>query len=64
MGPKAGTGKFRVTFGTNGLVKNVQTVESTGQPILDRSAIEALQAWKAEPGAGDWTVLVPITFQP
>jgi TonB family protein len=63
-GPSTGTGKFRVTFGTNGLVKNVQTVESTGQPILDRAAIAALQTWKAEPGAQDWTVLVPITFQP
>ena len=63
-GPSTGTGKFRVTFGTNGLVKSVQTVESTGQPILDRAAIAALQTWKAEPGAQDWTVLVPITFQP
>lgn len=64
LGPKTGSGKFRVTFGTTGLVKSVQTVESTGQPILDRAAISALQAWKAEPGATDWTVLVPITFQP
>jgi TonB family protein len=64
QGPTTGAGKFRVTFGTNGLVKSVQTVESTGQPILDRAAIQALQAWKAEPGAQDWTVLVPITFQP
>ena len=63
-GPKTGSGKFRVTFGTNGLVKNVQTVISTGQPILDRAAIQALQGWRAEPGAQDWTVLVPITFQP
>ena len=63
-GPTTGVGKFRVTFGTNGLVKSVQTVESTGQPILDRAAIQGLQTWKAEPGAGDWTVLVPITFQP
>jgi TonB family protein len=63
-GPTTGSGKFRVTFGTNGLVKTVQTVESTGQPILDRAAIQGLQSWKAEPGATDWTVLVPITFQP
>jgi len=63
-GPTTGSGKFRVTFGTNGLVKNVQTVESTGQTVLDQAAIKALQAWRAEPGAQDWTVLVPITFQP
>ena len=64
VGPKTGSGRFRVTFGTNGLVKNVQVVTSTGQPILDRAAIQALQAWKAEAGTQDWTVLVPITFQP
>jgi len=63
-GPTTGSGKFRVTFGTNGLVRNVQTVESTGQSVLDQAAIKALRAWRAEPGAQDWTVLVPITFQP
>ena len=63
-GPTTGSGRFRVTFGTNGLVKSVQVVTSTGQPILDRAAIQALQTWKAEPGTQDWTVLVPITFQP
>jgi TonB family protein len=52
-----------VTFGPNGLVKNVQTVQSTGQPLFDQAAIQALQTWKAEPSAGDWTVLVPISFQ-
>ena len=63
-GPTTGSGRFRVVFGTNGLVKSVQVVTSTGQPILDRAAIQALQTWKAEPGAQDWTVLVPISFQP
>jgi TonB family protein len=63
-GPTTGSGKFRVTFGTNGLVKNVQTLESTGQAVLDQAAIKALQQWKAEPGGRDWTVLVPISFQP
>jgi TonB family protein len=42
----------------------VQTVESTGQPILDQAAIEGLRQWRAEAGAMDWTVLVPISFQP
>jgi TonB family protein len=64
VGPNRGNGKYRVTFGTNGLVRNVQTVESTGQPILDQAAIEGLREWRAEPGATDWTVLVPISFQP
>jgi TonB family protein len=63
-GPTRGSGHFRVTFDTNGGVKSVQTLESTGQPILDQAAINALRQWKAEPGGREWTVLVPITFQP
>lgn len=64
VGPNRGSGKYRVTFGPNGLVRNVQVVESTGQPILDNAAVDGLRQWRAEPGATDWTVLVPITFQP
>jgi TonB family protein len=64
VGPNRGSGKYRVTFDASGVVKNVQVVESTGQPILDRAAIDGLRSWRAESGAGDWTVLVPITFQP
>src|SRR5438874_11164139 len=63
-GPTTGAGKFRVTFDPNGQVKNVQAIESTGQAVLDQAAVKALQQWKAEPSAHDWTVLVPITFQP
>jgi TonB family protein len=64
IGPNRGSGKYRVTFDVNGTVKNVQVIQSTGQPILDRAAVDGLRQWKAEPGASDWTVLVPITFQP
>ena len=64
VGPNRGNGKYRVTFGVNGLVKNVQVVESTGQPILDQAALDGLRQWKADPGASDWTVLVPVTFAP
>jgi len=64
VGPNRGNGKYRVTFGTNGSVKNVQVVESTGQPILDNAAIDGLRQWRADPGTNDWTVLVPITFAP
>jgi TonB family protein len=63
-GPTTGSGSFRVTFDANGQVKNVQIVESTGQGLLDSAAIEALRQWKAEPGGRDWSVLVPISFQP
>lgn len=64
VGPNKGNGKYRVTFGTNGSVKNVQVVQSTGQTILDNAAIDGLRQWRADPGASDWTVLVPVTFQP
>lgn len=58
-----GAGRFRVVFGTDGTVKTVQVLQSTGQPILDQSAIDGLRQWKAEPGP-EWTILVPITFAP
>jgi TonB family protein len=64
IGPNRGNGKYRVTFGINGSVRNVQVVESTGQPILDNAAIDGLRQWRAEPGTTEWTVLVPITFAP
>jgi TonB family protein len=63
-GPTTGSGKFRVTFDAYGQVKNVQTLESSGQGILDSAAIDTLRHWRAEPGGRDWTVIVPITFQP
>jgi len=63
-GPTAGSGKFRVTFDANGQVKNVQVIESTGQGLLDSAAMDALRRWRAEPGAHEWNVLVPVTFQP
>ncbi len=63
-GPTTGSGMFRVTFDMNGQVKNVQTIESTGQGLLDSAAIDALRLWRAEPGAHEWTVMVPVTFQP
>lgn len=63
FGAVKGTGTFRVVFGVNGLVKDVQTVQSTGKFILDQAAQSGLRQWKAEPGR-EWSVLVPITFQP
>ncbi|HYS96604.1 MAG TPA: energy transducer TonB, partial [Chthoniobacterales bacterium] len=63
-GPTTGSGKFRVTFDANGQVKNVQVIESTGQGLLDSAAVDALRQWRAEPGAHEWNVLVPVTFQP
>jgi TonB family protein len=64
LGPSRGNGRYRVTFDPSGSVKNVQVVTSTGQPILDNAAVEALRQWRVESGQSDWTVLVPVTFQP
>ncbi|SRR5713226_214862 len=61
--PIRGSGRFRVTFNANGQVKNVETVQSTGRPILDQAAFNALRQWKSEPGH-EWAILVPITFEP
>jgi TonB family protein len=63
FGAVRGAGTFRVVFGVNGLVKDVQTVQSTGKFVLDQAALSGLRQWKAEPGR-EWSVLVPITFQP
>ena len=64
LGPNRGNGRYRVTFDPSGVVKNVQVVTSTGQSILDQAALDALRQWRVEPGSSDWTVLVPVTFQP
>jgi TonB family protein len=63
FGSVRGSGTFRVLFGADGLVKDVRPVQSTGNFVLDQAAIEGLRQWRAEPGH-EWTVLVPITFQP
>jgi len=61
--PIRGSGRFRVVFSASGQVKNVEAVQSTGRPILDQAAFNALRQWKSEPGH-EWTILVPITFEP
>ncbi|MEY2439953.1 MAG: Gram-negative bacterial TonB protein C-terminal, partial [Verrucomicrobiota bacterium] len=58
-----GSGRFLVTFGPNGEVKRVAIFRSTRNEALDRAAIDALRQWKAAPGQ-EWTLNVPITFQP
>jgi TonB family protein len=58
-----GSGSFRVMFDSHGRATGVQTVRSTGNPLLDESAVSALHEWRAQPGQ-DWSLVVPITFQP
>jgi TonB family protein len=57
-----GSGRYRVVFGANGQARRVQVVKSTGQPLLDQAAVEALQKWRAEPGR-EWSLIVPMTFR-
>jgi TonB family protein len=61
-GPLRGTGRFRLTFNTNGQVVNIAILKSTQNNALDQAAIEALRRWRATPGE-EWTLNVPITFQ-
>lgn len=61
--PLAGSGRFRIVFDASGAARTVEVVHSTGQPMLDHAAIEAFQKWKSTPGH-EWTLMIPITFQP
>jgi len=58
-----GSGSYRIYFDVTGRAKNVQILKSTGAAPLDRAAITALQQWKSEPGQ-EWTIVVPVSFQP
>src|SRR6266404_6383 len=58
-----GAGSFRIVFDSQGHATSVQTVRSTGNPLLDQAAVSALHGWRAQPGQG-WSLVVPITFQP
>ena len=61
--PVKGTGRYRIRFGSDGSVRDIQVVQSTRSQTLDSAAVEALRKWKATPGQ-EWTANVPITFQP
>ena len=58
----SGTGRFRLSFDSNGNATNVQVVKSTGNAYFDQSAIKTLRQWKSAPSHG-WEVTVPVTFQ-
>jgi TonB family protein len=62
-GAAPGSGSFRVLFDANGHAVAVQTLHSTGNPVLDQAAVSALHDWRSEPGR-EWSLVVPITFKP
>jgi protein TonB len=61
--PVKGMGRYRIRFGSDGSVRDVQIVQSTRSQPLDSAAVEALRKWKASPGQ-EWTANIPVTFQP
>lgn len=61
--PMRGSGRYRVTFDMNGAAKSVDIVQSAGFEVLDSAAVTKLREWKAAPGS-EWSVTVPISFQP
>ncbi|WP_315532964.1 energy transducer TonB [Delftia acidovorans] len=58
---------LRVLVGASGKVLAVNVVQSSGYPLLDQSALDAVQTWRFVPGTRDgvpdsmWTRL-PVTF--
>jgi TonB family protein len=62
QGGVSGTGRFRLSFDSNGNVTNVQVIKSTGNPYFDQAAIKTFRQWKSAPSQG-WSVTVPVTFQ-
>jgi TonB family protein len=56
------SGRFRLNFNARGNVTNVQIVQSTGNSVLDQSALSTLRQWKSAPGQ-EWVATVPVTFQ-
>jgi TonB family protein len=58
----AWSGRFRLNFNARGNVTNVQVIQSTGNSVLDQSALSTLRQWKSAPGQ-EWAATVPVTFQ-
>lgn len=56
-----GRGLFRLFVDEGGKVQSVKILQSTREPALDASAVDALKQWKARPGPRR-EVDVPITF--
>jgi TonB family protein len=61
--PLQGNGRYRITFSSQGDVKDVSVIQSTRSQTLDDAATQALRKWKAKPGA-EWSATVPISFTP
>ena len=58
----AWSGRFRLNFNARGNVTNIQVIQSTGNIVIDQSALGTLRQWKSAPGQ-EWAATVPVTFQ-
>jgi TonB family protein len=56
------SGRFRLNFNARGNVTNIQIIQSTGNSVLDQSALSTLRQWKSAPGQ-EWVATIPVTFQ-
>lgn len=57
-----GTGRFKIHFGPDGKVKNIEVLRSTGYIILDHACLWAFVHWQVRHPDEVPAVLVPITF--
>lgn len=60
---------LRLTIGTDGRISRVALQRSSGQPILDKAAMDAVRAWEFRAGTRggvpvSTTIQVPMTFTP
>jgi TonB family protein len=59
---QSGTGRFRLTFDSQGNVTDIRIVTSTANPYFDQAAMKTLRQWKSAPSQG-WQLTVPVTFR-
>jgi TonB family protein len=59
---QSGTGRFRLTFDSQGNVTDIRIVTSTANPYFDQAAMKTLRQWKSAPSQG-WQLTVPVTFK-
>ena len=57
-----GTGIFLLQVEKTGVVTSVTAFKSTGNKMLDNSAVETLKRWRFQPGRAQ-EIKVPITFE-
>jgi protein TonB len=57
---QTGSGRFMITFDTDGRATDVSVMQSTGSAILDQTTTNTFRRWRAKPGIPK--VIVPITY--